>query len=92
MSSEIIRPVFLGSESRFSGQKTAFDTDLNQPTSRITISEVNSTAGAQIEQIAPSLKPKTAVDNKASAYICENYACKAPATDIDKLGKMLTDD
>ena len=31
----------------------------------------------------PLLAGKTQVDNTATAYICENYACQAPTTDVE---------
>ncbi len=31
------------------------------------------------------LKDKKSIDGKATAYVCENFACQAPTTDINKL-------
>ncbi|MCB9854996.1 MAG: thioredoxin domain-containing protein [Phycisphaerales bacterium] len=33
----------------------------------------------------PLLKDKKSVDEKATAYVCENYACRAPTSDIQTL-------
>lgn len=33
----------------------------------------------------PLLRDKKSIDGKATAYVCENYACQAPTTDVDKL-------
>jgi uncharacterized protein YyaL (SSP411 family) len=30
-----------------------------------------------------------AIDGKASAYVCENFACQAPVTDQVSLGELL---
>ena len=30
------------------------------------------------------------IDGKATAYVCQNYACKAPVTDIAKLKELIT--
>ncbi len=38
---------------------------------------------------APSAMP--AVENRATAYVCENYACRLPATDADALEAQLSD-
>jgi hypothetical protein len=46
-------------------------------------------AGRQIEKIVPNLKDKRMVDGKATAYICENYACQAPVTDHRQFVEML---
>lgn len=42
-----------------------------------------------LEEIAPFVKEQKPIDNKATAYICENYACKAPICDIDKIIHLL---
>lgn len=46
-------------------------------------------AGRQIEKLVPNLKDKRMVDGKATAYICENYACQAPVTDHRQFVEML---
>lgn len=42
-----------------------------------------------LEEIAPFVKDHKPIDNKATAYICENYACKAPTDDLDKIIHLL---
>ena len=42
-----------------------------------------------IEEIIGFVKEQKAIDGKATAYICENYACKAPANDINKIIQLL---
>ncbi len=37
----------------------------------------------------PLLAGKTQVDNTATAYICENYACQAPTTDVEAFLELL---
>ncbi len=37
----------------------------------------------------PLLAGKTQVDNTATAYICENYACQAPTTDVEVFVELL---
>ena len=41
------------------------------------------------DQTLPLLAGKTQVDNTATAYICENYACQAPTTDVEAFVEML---
>jgi uncharacterized protein YyaL (SSP411 family) len=36
---------------------------------------------------APQAMP--AIDNRATAYVCENYACKLPVTDAAGLAELL---
>jgi uncharacterized protein YyaL (SSP411 family) len=37
----------------------------------------------------PALESMTALDGKATAYVCENYTCKLPTTDVDRFGQLL---
>ena len=37
----------------------------------------------------PPIKDKVAVQGKPTMYICENYTCKAPITDLDDLRRVL---
>jgi uncharacterized protein YyaL (SSP411 family) len=41
--------------------------------------------GKAIEKIVPFLKDQNKINGKATAYICESYACKAPTTDVAKM-------
>lgn len=45
--------------------------------------------GAEIEELAPFLKDQNQIDGKATAYICQNYACMAPTTDYNKFINIL---
>ena len=40
-------------------------------------------------QTLPLLAGKTQVDNVATAYVCENYVCQAPTTDIEAFVELL---
>ncbi|MCF6159448.1 MAG: thioredoxin domain-containing protein [wastewater metagenome] len=42
-----------------------------------------------IEEIAAFVKEQKPLNGKATAYICVNYACKAPANDINKIIQLL---
>jgi hypothetical protein len=40
---------------------------------------------AKIRSRIVLLKDKPTIDAKATAYVCENYVCQAPTTDVDKM-------
>ncbi len=35
------------------------------------------------------LRDRAAIDGRAAAYVCRNYACELPATDASTLGRQL---
>jgi uncharacterized protein YyaL (SSP411 family) len=41
-------------------------------------------AGTDLEKLAPFLKEQRAINGKATAYVCQNYACQAPITDYQQ--------
>jgi uncharacterized protein YyaL (SSP411 family) len=43
----------------------------------------------EIAKIAESAKNQSSVGGKATAYVCMNYNCKLPTTDIDKMLELL---
>lgn len=40
-------------------------------------------------EIVPFVKNQTAVEGKTTAYVCEDYACKRPVTDVRELESLL---
>ena len=40
----------------------------------------------------PLLDGKSMVDERATVYLCENYTCKEPLTDLEKIEKALDRD
>ena len=40
---------------------------------------------AEIAQLAPFVAKQNSLDGKATAYVCRNYACKAPTTDVAEM-------
>ena len=38
-----------------------------------------------IEQLVPFIKEQSSIDGKATAYVCENYACKLPTTNVEEM-------
>jgi len=47
------------------------------------------TDSPEIEEIAPSTKEMGAVQGKAIASICSNYACEQPTTDAKRMLTLL---
>lgn len=43
----------------------------------------------EIKSVAPFIENYSTVDGKTTAYVCENFACQAPITDVDKLREAL---
>jgi uncharacterized protein YyaL (SSP411 family) len=46
-------------------------------------------AGEAIEKIVPFIKWQAAINGKATAYVCRNYVCRQPVTEIDLLEELL---
>ncbi len=46
-------------------------------------------AGKEIEKLAPFLKEQGPIGGRATAYVCQNYACQTPTTDYKKFIGML---
>ncbi|WP_251859991.1 thioredoxin domain-containing protein [Clostridium sp. Marseille-Q2269] len=45
----------------------------------------------KIEKINKNIKEKTPIEDKITAYVCENYACIEPITDLEKFKSILSD-
>jgi uncharacterized protein YyaL (SSP411 family) len=45
--------------------------------------------GEELQKLIPFIKEMRPMDNKATAYVCQNYACQAPTTDLNNLGEIL---
>jgi uncharacterized protein YyaL (SSP411 family) len=39
--------------------------------------------------LPPALQAMTAIEGKATAYVCENYSCQLPVTDVSSLERLL---
>jgi uncharacterized protein YyaL (SSP411 family) len=44
----------------------------------------------EIDQIAPFIKDYRSIDGKATAYVCLNYSCRLPTTDISTIPELLS--
>ncbi len=42
-----------------------------------------------ITHLAPYTKDMSAIEGKATAYVCSDYSCKTPTTDIDRMLELL---
>jgi len=45
--------------------------------------------GKDIEKLAPYTEYQTMIDNRPTVYMCRNYACLKPVTEINSLNKMM---
>ncbi len=48
-------------------------------------------AGSAIEAIVPFVKSQVVIGGKATAYVCENYACKKPVQTVGELDGLLAE-
>lgn len=48
--------------------------------------------GDAITKLAPFTRFHTAIDGKATAYVCQNFSCNRPTTDIGEMLKLLSPD
>lgn len=46
-------------------------------------------AGAAVEALVPFVKEQRPMNGKATAYVCQNYACHLPTTDTAKMLSLL---
>ena len=44
--------------------------------------------GEKLSKLAPFTKTQYTIDGKATAFVCQNYACQAPTTDLKAVAKM----
>jgi len=77
-----------------SGEKNSRDTmnmikmlrDNYIPNKVVVLKEENS---VDLEKIAPYTKSQGVINNKATAYVCENFICKLPTNDPDKMLELI---
>jgi uncharacterized protein len=49
------------------------------------------TFSEMIEKLSPFLKNQNVINGKPTAYVCKNYVCNLPTTDLAKLKELLSD-
>ncbi len=55
------------------------------PGAALAFIESSASADADLDKLIPLLEGKTALDGRATAYVCRNYACRQPVTDVAAL-------
>lgn len=55
-----------------------------------TLSMLYSEKHSSLKEIVPFVANFKVVDKKTTAYVCENFACRAPVTDIDQFREILS--
>ena len=48
-------------------------------------------SGGGIRELVPFVAEQKPVDGKATAYVCEDYACREPVTTVEALEKLLAE-
>jgi uncharacterized protein len=43
----------------------------------------------EIERLVPFIKEQKAIEGRATAFVCENYACQSPTTDVEQFMTLL---
>lgn len=87
-----------GSEIVIAGERENSQTQsllsvINKSFLPYTVVVVKDTAsGNELRELAPYTEGQNMIDYKATAYICENFACRAPITDIDELERAIKAD
>jgi len=56
----------------------------------VTIFQPADNAGEQIRELIPFIQEMKPLEGKATAYICENFACRPPVTDMDEIERVLS--
>lgn len=61
------------------------------PSKVIALHPVAADAAEALTTLVPFMKPQIARAGRATAYVCENYACRLPVADVAGLVKLLED-
>lgn len=59
------------------------------PDSVLVLRPENSEA-REIEELVPYVREQRSLDGKATAYVCENFTCMAPTTDLNRLVEAIS--
>jgi uncharacterized protein YyaL (SSP411 family) len=56
---------------------------------KVVIFKPDDAEGSEIVRLAPFVAAYHAIDDRATAYVCANHACRLPTTDPEEMLKML---
>lgn len=59
------------------------------PNKVVLLRPVTAQEAQEIISLAPFLEKQTALDTQATAYVCQNYVCQFPTTDLGKFEQLL---
>ncbi len=45
--------------------------------------------GEEVRRLLPLVQDKAAIGGRTTAYVCENFACQSPTTDVEELRELL---
>jgi uncharacterized protein YyaL (SSP411 family) len=91
VDSYLSNPVHIVLASNELEEARAFATELSRqfmPNKVVAFSQPEVTG--ELAALAPFITDKVAVHEKPTVYICENYTCKAPITDLEELRRALS--
>jgi uncharacterized protein YyaL (SSP411 family) len=56
---------------------------------KVLLLRLQGTAGKQLASLSPFVEAMSSINNQPTVYVCENYTCKIPVTDINALKVLL---
>ncbi len=56
---------------------------------KVTILRPTEKKSPDIDKLAEFVKYQVSIDGKATAYVCLNFACKMPTTDVNKMLELI---
>ena len=56
---------------------------------KVTLLRPMETEAPEINDLAEFVKYQVSIDGKATAYVCQNFSCKVPTTDAEKMLEFL---
>lgn len=65
---------------------------INKKYSPFTVSVLYSHLNKELKNICPSIEQYIAIRGKVTVYVCENFTCKEPITNMDLLKEVLSSD
>lgn len=56
---------------------------------KVTLFRPTEIESPSIDQLAEYIKHQVSLDGKATAYVCVNFACNQPTTEVDKMWEFM---